>query len=245
MDLKRPGPSAADAEQSPVEEPVRAAEFLSFEPLPQPHRSRRRAVPRLPLLAYAVAGGLAVGVVGTYLVKDDLRRGQRTDAPAASVAGYGRVRVEASSLSANALSGSPQPGVNGMSPAAAPPADTAPTALTATPSATAGAGRTATPSSGPAGNQAPDQGAASETAASPDVANAKPNVSSPSNAATLGSSKPSAMIGIAMARGDEALARGDVISARQFYELASTNSPHRSALPMRRPLSDRHTTQIF
>jgi TPR repeat protein len=47
-------------------------------------------------------------------------------------------------------------------------------------------------------------------------------VSAPSNAATLGASEPSAMIGIAMARGDEALARGDVISARQFYELAAS-----------------------
>ena len=30
------------------------------------------------------------------------------------------------------------------------------------------------------------------------------------------------MMRIAMARGDEALARGDVISARQFYELAAS-----------------------
>jgi TPR repeat protein len=47
-------------------------------------------------------------------------------------------------------------------------------------------------------------------------------VSSPSNAPTLGSSEPSAMIGIAMTRGDAAFARGDVISARQFYELAAS-----------------------
>jgi TPR repeat protein len=46
--------------------------------------------------------------------------------------------------------------------------------------------------------------------------------SSPSDAPTLGSSEPNAMIGIAMTRGDEAFARGDVISARQFYELAAS-----------------------
>jgi TPR repeat protein len=86
----------------------------------------------------------------------------------------------------------------------------------------AGGVAAAASSSASQGNHAPDQGAPRETVASRDVANAGPTVSSPSNAATLGSSEPSAMIGIAMARGDEAFARGDVISARQFYELAAS-----------------------
>jgi TPR repeat protein len=46
-------------------------------------------------------------------------------------------------------------------------------------------------------------------------------ISSPSNAAAP--SPESTIIAIAMARGDDALAAGDVISARQFYELAATN----------------------
>jgi TPR repeat protein len=48
-------------------------------------------------------------------------------------------------------------------------------------------------------------------------------ISSPSSAAAPSPEGPSPIIGIAMARGDEALAAGDVISARQFYELAATN----------------------
>jgi hypothetical protein len=226
MDLKGPGPSAAeneiaaDGEQFSDEgpAPLRSAEVLSFEPLPQSYRSRRRAVPQQLLLACAIAGGVAVGVVGTYAVKDDLLLGQRTPAPVANVAGSERVRPETSPSSANALIGPARPDVSGT-PAAAPPTETAPAALVATPPATAGAGSTAVSSGGTAGNQPPGQGAASETAASPEVATAGP---APSGAAAVGSSEPSAMIGIAMARGDEALARGDVISARQFYELAAS-----------------------
>jgi hypothetical protein len=226
MDLKGPGPSAAeneiaaDAEQFSDEgpAPLRSAEVLSFEPLPQSYRSRRRAVPQRLLLACAIAGGVAVGVVGTYAVKDDLLLGQRTPAPAANVAGSERVRPETSPSSANALIGSARPEVSGT-PAAAPPTETAPAAFVATPPATAGAGSTAASSGGAAGNQPPGQGAPSETAASPEVATAGP---APSGAAAVGSSEPSAMIGIAMARGDDALARGDVISARQFYELAAS-----------------------
>ena len=229
MDVKRPGPSAAengisaDTEQSPDEgpAPLRSAEVLSFEPLPQPHRSRPRAAPQRLLVACALAGGVAVGIVGTYLVKDDLLPGQHTAAPATNLAGLGRERAETSPLSANAPTGPARPEAGGTL-AAAPPTGTAPAALVATPPATAGAGSTAASSSGSAGNQPPGQGASSETAAAPVVANAGPIVPAPSNAATLGASAPSAMIGIAMARGDEALARGDVISARQFYELAAS-----------------------
>jgi hypothetical protein len=75
----------------------------------------------------------------------------------------------------------------------------------------------------PAREQPPGYGTPNNAAASQDVANARPIASSPSNAAELDPEGPSAIIGIAMARGDEALAAGDVISARQFYELAALN----------------------
>jgi len=232
MDLERPGPSAAesgiaaDAEQFPDEEfmPLRSAEILSFEPLPQSHRSRRRTAPRHFLFGCAVVGGVAIGVAATYLVKDDLLLGQRAYAPAATVAGSGGVNAEPPPLSASAQSGSPRPAASRTSPAAPPPADTTPA-----PSVTAGAGRTAASSSGSAESQAPKQGASSEAAAAPDAANPGPAVLAPSDAATVGSSEPSTMIGIAMTRGDEALARGDVISARQFYELAASLGLARAA----------------
>jgi hypothetical protein len=81
----------------------------------------------------------------------------------------------------------------------------------------------ASASPGPVREQPPAHGTPSGDAASQDVANAGPIASSPSNAAALGPEGPSAIIGIAMSRGDEALAAGDVISARQFYELAASN----------------------
>jgi hypothetical protein len=81
---------------------------------------------------------------------------------------------------------------------------------------------TATPAVGaspaPVREQRPSGAAASHV-----VANDGPIISSPGNATARSPEGPSAIIGIAMARGDEALAAGDVISARQFYELAATN----------------------
>jgi hypothetical protein len=78
-------------------------------------------------------------------------------------------------------------------------------------------------SSGPVGEQPPGDDTLNGTAASQDLAYPGPIAPSPRNATAPGSERPSAIIGIAMARGDAALAAGDVISARQFYELAASN----------------------
>jgi hypothetical protein len=81
----------------------------------------------------------------------------------------------------------------------------------------------ASASPGPVREQSPGHGTVNGAAASQNVANAGPIVFSPSNAAALSPAGPSAIIGIAMSRGDGALAAGDVFSARQFYELAASN----------------------
>ncbi len=83
-----------------------------------------------------------------------------------------------------------------------------------------GANEAASP--GPVREQPPGQGTPNGAAASQVVANAEPIISSPRTTAPSPEG-PSAIIGVAMARGDEALAAGDVISARQFYELAASN----------------------
>jgi hypothetical protein len=75
----------------------------------------------------------------------------------------------------------------------------------------------------PVREQPPGHDTLNGAAASQDVADAAPIASWPRNAAAPDPEGPSAIIGIAMARGDEALAAGDVISARQFYELAASN----------------------
>jgi len=81
----------------------------------------------------------------------------------------------------------------------------------------------------PVGDQNPREGTPNGAAASQVVADAKPITSSPSNPVAPGSKGASPIIGIAMARGDEALAAGDVISARQFYELAAATGLARAA----------------
>jgi hypothetical protein len=90
----------------------------------------------------------------------------------------------------------------------------------ATPTPAVGANETASP--GAVREQRPGEGTPNGAAASQVVANAEPIISSPRITAPSPEG-PSAIIGIAMARGDEALAAGDVISARQFYELAASN----------------------
>jgi hypothetical protein len=101
---------------------------------------------------------------------------------------------------------------------------------TATPRDVAKAGPGATPSpavganeAAPVAEQPPGQARPNGTAVSENVPNAGPITSSLSNATAPGPEGPSAIVGIAMTRGDAALAAGDVISARQFYELAASN----------------------
>jgi hypothetical protein len=92
----------------------------------------------------------------------------------------------------------------------------------ATPTSVVGTNE-ASKSPGPVREQPPGLGAINGAAALQDVASAGPIASSPSNAEALGPEGPNAIISVAMSRGDEALAAGDVISARQFYELAASN----------------------
>jgi TPR repeat protein len=113
-----------------------------------------------------------------------------------------------------------QPPDQGASSEAAASQDVANPGPIATPTPAVGAGDAAA-SSGPVWEQSPDQGASS--AASRDVANAGSIAASPSNEAALAAEEPSTVVAIGMAHGDEAIARGDVISARHFYELAASH----------------------
>ena len=136
------------------------------------------------------------------------------------------------------IAGPTPPGGAGSAPASSdPPGNQAPdqsaSRETATSRDLANAGPVATPapavganeaaSPGPVREQPLGHGTSNAAAASQDVAHPEPIVSSPSDGAAPGSKGASAIIAIAMARGDDALAAGDVISARQFYELAASN----------------------
>jgi hypothetical protein len=136
------------------------------------------------------------------------------------------------------MAGPTPPGGAGSAAASSgPPGNQAPdqSALreTATSRDLANAGPVATPAPAVSANEAASprpvrgqplgHGTSNAPAASRDVANAGPIVSSPNDGAAPGPKGASTIIAIAMARGEDALAAGDVISARQFYELAASN----------------------
>ena len=76
--------------------------------------------------------------------------------------------------------------------------------------------------------QPPRQDPASEIAGAREAA-VGPSVAPPSAATAAPPAETRALVSMAMARGDDAIGHGDVISARSFYELAASNGSAQAA----------------
>jgi hypothetical protein len=142
----------------------------------------------------------------------------RETAPTASIAGR-TAAVDVGNAAAPSSPAEKQTPEQNASSEAAASREAANAGPVAKPTPAVGANSAASPA--PVREERPGEGTPTGAAASQVVANAGPIIPSPSAAPSPEGA--SAIIGIAMARGDEALAAGDVISARQFYELAATN----------------------